>query len=94
MPSPLSDEQLQDIAIDAARSLYAPEQIGDITGSLGAAFDGEEAYHFVIHLDYGEDREEAARLRTNLRLAIHDRLLALGDERFPYARFLGREAVA
>ena len=90
---PLTDDQLRNIAIDAARSLYAPERIGDVSGSVGVAFNGDEAYHFVVHLDEVIDREEAAQMRIDLRLAIRDRLLAAGDERYPYARILSRDAV-
>ena len=77
----LTDDELHDITIDAARSLFPPENIGNVSGSVGVAFNGEEAYHFVVHLDQVDDREEAARLRIGLRLAIRDRLLAEGDER-------------
>lgn len=89
----LTDDQLRDIAIDAARSLFPPERIGDVSGSVGVAFNGEEAYHFVVHLDQVDDREEAADLRIDLRIAIRDRLLAKGDERYPYTRILSRDAV-
>ena len=86
-------KNLKEIATDAARSLFPAEHIGDVSGSVGVAFNGEEAYQFIVHLDQMGDREEAADLRIDLRVAIRDRLLAKGDERYPYTRILSRDAV-
>ena len=91
---PLSEDRLREIAADAAGSVFPPERIGDISASVGVSFSGEDAYHFVVHLDQVHDRDEAADMRIELRIAIRDRLLAEGDETYPYVRILSRAAVA
>ena len=90
----VTEDRLRDIATIAVRSVFPPERIGDISASIGVAFGGEEAYHFVVYLDQVENRDEAADMRIALRIAIRDHLLAEGDETYPYVRILSRAAVA
>lgn len=85
------ETSLRDIGLEAAREVVGEGRAEDVRVTPGEDSTNRPAYVFEFLMEQDRDRKKAALLRIRLGQRIRDKLMTLGDARYPFISVHGRE---